>query len=138
MLVSGINVDLYTITLIWILPSPLDTGHAQYHGKIYCPNEAGQVQQKGPGGRKYASHAGNHKMLAITLIWILPSPLDTGHAQYRGKIYYPNEAEQVLKEEWMAVRKAEAAAKKAQCSCTLPGTAALSKVSQSSRYCGIV
>ena len=62
MLVSGINVDPYTITLIWILPSPLDTGHAQYRGKIYCPNEAGQVP----------------------------------------------------KDDWMAARKAEAAAKKAQ------------------------
>ena len=49
-----------------------------------------------------------------TLIWILPSPLDTGHTQYQGRIYYPNEAGQVPKDEWMAARKAEAAAKKAQ------------------------
>ena len=36
----------------------------------------------------------------------------TGHTQFRGKRYYPNAPGQIPKEEWLALRKAEADAKK--------------------------
>ena len=46
--------------------------------------------------------------MLLCIIYII----GTGHAQYRGKRYCP-ESDAVSKEEWLADRKAEAAATKA-------------------------